>query len=121
MTRKRKARHEPHVRLYRHELESPAYRSLSPEARALLVELRALFNGAGNRIHMSVREIQERLSISQRPAQRARDELLDRGFIRVLAPADFRTKVRHAPVYALTSEPVEAGGSPPRDYMRWRP
>ena len=46
-----------HVRLYAWELESHAYRSLGLGARCLLVELKALYNGANNgSLHMSIRE-----------------------------------------------------------------
>jgi hypothetical protein len=37
-----------HVRIYRWELESAAYRSLSLFARCLMVELKALYNGTNN-------------------------------------------------------------------------
>lgn len=123
MSRRRKSRHEPHVRLYRHELECDAYRSLSTDARALLVEMRALYSGTENRVHMSVREAMRRLGVGQKRAQRARDELLDRGFIRLLETASFSRKVRHAPKYALTNEPLENrdGATAPKDYMRWPP
>ncbi|WP_353162808.1 hypothetical protein [Salinisphaera shabanensis] len=121
MSRK-KARHEAHVRLYRHEHESPAYQSLSVEARALLVEFRALYNGGENRIHMSAREMKRRLNgIHQRRAARARDELLERGFIRLLAQGTFTRKARHATEYALTNEPLNNNGLAPKDFMRWRP
>lgn len=121
MSRKgRKA--EAHVRLYRHELESPAYRSLNTDARALLVELRALYRGGENRVFMSRREIEKRLGIGRWRAEQARDALLDRGFIRLLEQGSFQRKVRHAPVYALTNEPdtPDRDGAVPRnDYMRW--
>lgn len=115
-------RQESHVRLYRHELNSAAYRSLSPDARALLIEFRALYGGDENRIFMSVREIMRRLNVSQKPAERARDQLLDRGFVRVLAFGSFKRKRRHATEYVLTNEPLETtpGVTAPKDFMRWR-
>lgn len=116
---RRKQRHESHVRLYRHELECEAYRSLSPVGRALLVEFRALYDGKENRVYMSIREIMRRLNIGQRQAQRARDELIDRGFIRVLTPGTFNRKCRHATEYALTHEPLDGHDRPPKDFMRW--
>lgn len=121
MSRRRKSRHEPHVRLYRHELECEAYRSLSTDARALLVEMRALYNGTENRIHMSVREAKRRLGVGRWRAQNAIEELLDRGFIRLIESGNFNRKVRHATVYALTNEPLENhdGAVAPKDFMRW--
>jgi hypothetical protein len=51
-----------HVRLYRWELESAAYRSLSVRARCLLIELKALYNGANNgELFLSVRDAAARL------------------------------------------------------------
>ena len=117
----RRRRGEPHVRLYRYELECAAYRSLSTDARALLIEFRALYDGRRNRIHMSIREAMRRLDVGQRRAQRAIWELVERGFIRVVEPGGFQRKVRHATVYALTSEPLEDrdGAVAPKDYMKW--
>lgn len=121
MANRRKS--EAHVRLYRHELNSEAYRSLSPDARALLIEFRALYTGRGNRVHMSVREMMRRLGAGQRRVLHAREELLDRGFIRMLAKGSFSRKVRHATEYALTNEPLEDkdGATAPKDFMTWQP
>lgn len=122
MGRKRKA--EAHVRLYRHELECEAYRSLSTDARALLVEFRALYDGRENRLPMSVRQIMRRLGIGQRRAQQARDDLVDRGFIRLLSQGGFNRKFRHASEYALTNEPLNPnrdGATASKDFMKWRP
>lgn len=117
-------RAEPHVRLYRHELECPAYRSLSTDARALLVEMRALYRGQENRIFMSRREIEKRLGIGRWCAEKARDELLDRGFIRLVEPGGFNRKVPHAPTYVLTNEPdnpLKDGAVAKKDFMSWTP
>lgn len=119
---RRKARTEAHVRLYRHELNCDAYRSLSPEARALLIEFRALYNGRDNRIYMSVREMMRRLNgTSQRRATRARDELLAHGFIRMLTCGSFERKSRRATEYMLTNEPLDNNHPAPKDFMRWQP
>lgn len=116
-------RAESHVRLYRHELECPAYRSLSTEARALLVEMRALFDGRENRMYMSVREAMRRLDVGRCKAERAFDELIDRGWVRIIERGSFNRKVRHATVFALESEPLEDndGAVAPKSYMSWTP
>lgn len=118
----RRRRGEPHVRLYRHELECAAYRSLSTDARALLIEFRALYDGRENRVHLSVREAMRRLGVGRWRAEKALHELSDRGFIRLMEPGGFSRKVRHATVYALTNEPLEDrdGAVAPKDFMRWR-
>ena len=117
----KKPKYEPHVRLYRHELESPAYCSLGPDARALLIEMRALYTGRDNRVFLSLREAMKRLNVGRYRAEKARDDLLDRGFIRLLEAATFTRKTRHAPVYLLTNEPTREGVAASKDYMRWRP
>lgn len=122
MSKNRKA--EAHVRIYRHELECEAYRSLSTDARALLVEFRALYGGKENRVYMSLREIMRRLGVGRCRAEKARDEVLDRGFLRLIEPASFTRKVKHAPVYALTNEPLNPsrdGATAPKDFMSWKP
>lgn len=123
MSQAKKRRYEPHVRLYAHELNSPAYRALTCTARALLVEFRALYNGQENRVFMSVREAEKRLGVSQRPAQKALTELEEKGFIKLLVRGGFNCKLQRASEYALTSEPLtnRQGDLAPKDYMRWRP
>lgn len=118
---KRKA--EAHVRLYRHELMCDAYRSLSPAARSLLVEFRALFNGNENQIHMSLRQVQSRLSVGRHVAEKALSELLDRGWIDLLEQGSFHQKSKHASVYALTSHPTSDhdGATASKKFMRWKP
>lgn len=116
---------EAHVRLYRHELECPAYRALSPAARALLIELRALFSPktGDNRVFLSSRQIQKRCKLTQAAAKRASDELSEHGWVTVEQRGSFDCKVRHATVYALENEPPNTGnGSQARkSFMRWPP
>lgn len=121
--RSTKRRTEAHVRLYRHELTCPAYRSLSCPARALLVEFRALYGGGENRVFLSLREMERRLGVGRKIAEKARDELLDRGFIRLVTKGSFNRKVRHASEYVLTHEPLtnRDGATAPKDFMRWAP
>lgn len=114
---------DAHVRLYGWELGSSAYRSLSPDARALLVEFRSLFSGRENRVFFSIRDMMEKLGgTGQTRAINARDELLDRGWIREIERGSFHRKTRLATVYALTNEPIhqQDGQVAPKDYMRWK-
>lgn len=120
---KSKKSFEPHVRLYRHELDCAAYRDLSPDARALLVEFRALFDGRENLVFMGVREMIRRLGVGDhRRARKARDELVSHGFIRLVSEGAFKRKARHASEYVLTNEPLDdrPGSVAPKDFMRWR-
>lgn len=115
---------ESHVRLYQHELLCPAYRSLDPDARALLIELRALYRPfSGNLIFCSVREAAERMGVgSTRRASNALAELISRGWISVETPGGFTQKTRHATSYRLENEPTLAPGAAPRKaFMKWKP
>jgi len=117
---RRSKHYESHVRLYQHELQSEAYRSLSPDARAMLIEFRALYDGRENRVYLSRREMQRRLGIGRTRVENARDDLEERGFIRLLTKGTFSRKDRHASEYELTNEP--AGNKlASKDFMRWRP
>jgi hypothetical protein len=114
-------RDHQHVRIYAWEMESEAWRTLSCYGRALIIEMRALYTGRENRVYMSLRQIMERLGIGRKAAEMARNEVLERGWIRLIEQASFDRKVRHAPVYALTNEPLDDrdGGVAPKDYMTW--
>ncbi|MDQ2069197.1 hypothetical protein [Natronospira bacteriovora] len=110
-----------HCRVYQYEADSAAFRSLSPEAVSLLVQMRLLYNGKGNRVFMSVREIQRRVNVGRYKAEKARDELLGTGFIRLLSQGSFSRKAQHASEYALTNEDLDDGTPAPKDYMHWKP
>ena len=116
---------EAHVRLYRHELECPAYRTLSPAARALLVELRALYSPAtgDNRVYCGIRDVMKRCNLTQRAAAHARDELVSKGWVTIVQLGHFRWKARHATIFALENEAPNTGnGSQPgKAFMRWQP
>lgn len=67
--------------------------------------------------------MQKRLNIGQRRASHARDELLDRGWIRIIEPGTFTRKDQQATVYALNNEPLTNadGAIASKDFMRWQP
>lgn len=115
-----RTRGEAHVRIYAHEMRTDAWRTLSPAARALLVEMRGLYDGRSNRVHMSIRQAMSRLGVGRWAAEHAISELVERGWIRLIERGTFARKVRHASVYALQSEPLEDrdGAVAPKDYMR---
>jgi hypothetical protein len=114
-------KHEPFVMLPRYVLASPAYRSLGCEARALLVEMKGLYNGRNNgELHMSVREAQKRLGVGRKLAEKALAELQDLGFIAVVQKGSFHWKVRLATTWRLTEHEHE-GRPATKDFMRWSP
>lgn len=114
---------ESHVRLYAHELNCPAYRTLDSDARALLVELRALYRpSTGNAVFLSVREAMKRIGVGQRRAQAAFAALIERGWITVEISGGFMYKTRHATSYRLENEAgVALDAKPSKAYMRWQP
>ena len=123
MSRKKKPRGEAHVRLYAYEMATPAWRTLGVDARALLIELRAMFlPSTANKVFMSVRDAMERLDIGQRRVSAAFTELIDRGWIAVDTPGGFTRKTRHATSYRLLNEPNGSpGAEASKAYMRWIP
>jgi len=115
--------HEAHVRLYAHELTCPAYCTLNPDARALLIELRALYRPSkGNVVFLSLREATKRIGVGQRRVQAAFAALIERGWITVETPGGFTYKTRHATSYRLENEAGAAlDAKPSKPYMRWQP
>jgi len=115
-----------HVRIYKWELESAAYRSLDVYARALLIEFKGLYNGANNgELYMSVRDAAKRLGITSKDyAAAALQQLEDRGFI---VPTRKGSRTRRAETNLATSWRLTeydddlTGRSATKDFMRWRP
>ncbi len=100
------------IRLPRAMLGSPAYRSLSPAARALLVELQLLWAPDRTSIHFSSRRAGEALGISKASAARAFRELVETEFVVVTDEAQFSSNgTGKARCYRLTWESM--GGREP--------
>ena len=116
-----------HVRLYGRHMASPAWRSLSPVARCLYVELKLLYVGTNNgKLFLSVRMAAERINVSKTTAALAFKELEDRGFIRLSKPSSFNMKAiarrGDAACWLLTEYPEgDRPGAGSLDFMRWRP
>lgn len=102
-------------------LESPAYRSLNPNSRALLVELAMMENGKNNGLmFLSVRDAAARIGVScRKTAGRAFDELEAAGFIAESGAAVFarRGEGSRARSWRLTwqSDPIFRN-APSHDY-----
>lgn len=82
------------VRLDYRILNSNAYRSLSPNARSLLVELIMLYNGENNgSLYLSVRDAAHRMGVADLAAtSRAFDDLIVLGFIEMTQESFFQVK-----------------------------
>lgn len=119
--RRRKIKYEQHVRLHHWLLNTAAYRSLSPPARALLVELMSIYNGTNNgRLALSVRDAGTACCVSKNTAARAFRELTDRGFIVQIKPSGFSVKSRLAAEWALTEFRNDVTGCmATKEFVRW--
>lgn len=82
------------VRLDHRIVTSNAYRSLTPNARSLLVEIAMIYNGVNNgSLYLSVRDGAHRLGVADlTAASRAFDELMALGFLELAQEAHFRVK-----------------------------
>lgn len=82
------------VRLDYSLLTSNAYRSLSPNARALLVEVAMLYNGDNNgSLYMGVRDAAHRMGVVDlTAASRAFDDLKALGFLQMTKDSHFAVK-----------------------------
>jgi hypothetical protein len=101
----RRARGAKHVRLYLYMLKTPAWLSLSCQAKCLLIELMALYNGMNNgELYLSVRCASRLLHTGMRQARAAFAELEDRGFIRATRKGSRtrRGEIRLATCWRLT-------------------
>jgi hypothetical protein len=104
--------------------DSPAWRSLSCNARALYIELARRYNGHNNgHISYSLRQASQNLHIGKTAAAVAFQLLQDRGFIACTKKGAFSWKaVRDASEWRLTEY---ANDFPPehvtKEFMRWQP
>lgn len=82
------------VRLDYRILNCNAYRSLTPNARALLIDLVMLYNGDNNgSLYLSVRDAAHRMGVADlTAASRAFDDLVALGFIELVQKAYFKVK-----------------------------
>ena len=108
------------VALPHYMLSSPAWMTMTPTAKALLIQLWARHNGQNNgEIGFSVRDAAA-IGLSKSVAARAFAELVERGFLRVGRESSFTLKSKAARTWILTGEPI--GTAPAtKDFMRWQP
>jgi hypothetical protein len=102
-------------------MRSAAWRSLTPQQRAVYLELENRHNGSNNGfIRFSVREAEAACNISKDTAASCLKVLVERGFIRCTQPGAFTYKKRHASEWELTAWPF--GDKPAtKDFIRWQP
>jgi hypothetical protein len=111
--------------MLRHDiLDSLAWKSLTPNARAAWVAISRRHNGFNNGcIPMSVREVGADLGISKSSAHRAVCQLIDRKLIEVMQNSGFNVKSgRRSRRFALTHIPLgEKMGAGSDAWKHWRP
>jgi hypothetical protein len=115
-----------HVRLYHYMLRTPAWQSLTGNARAIYLEIAGRYAGPGSnngRIPYACREAKASLKIGQTTAIRAIWELEDRGFIIAVKKGAFSLKKKHATEWRLTEFPCDVTNTMigSKEYMRWQP
>jgi hypothetical protein len=123
---------ERFVQLFHSMLKLPVWKTMSPAAKALLLEVLQRHNGSNNgEISYSVREAQEAGVMTKNTAARAFRELQERGFLRVGRPSCFSLKTAtglginrcgtRATEWRITWLKGANGESPSRDYLDWQP
>jgi hypothetical protein len=111
-----------HVRLYHYMLQSKAWLSLSPNARAIYIEIVSRYAGVNNgRIPYAVRDAASALRIGTATASRALNELQQRGFIVPVTKGAFSLKKRHATEWRLTEFTCDVSNAafPTKEFMKW--
>jgi len=105
-------------------IRSPAYTATSLAARALLVEIAALYRSNNNGfLGLSVRQAVDRMRCSKDTAARCFRELQDNGLIEVMRRGNFKTKTAPlASEWRLTWRRCDRSNHlPSHAYLRWEP
>src|SRR5262249_4782605 len=99
------------IQLFRYMLDCPGYVSLTPSARAALIEVIRGYNGANNgRIVLSVRELAQPMNCHRNTACRALQELVEKGFIEPRIKGAFSVKFRLATEWRLNDRRCDVTG-----------
>lgn len=102
-----------HVRIYREEIEHPAFRSLSPTAKAIYIELLNIYHGWNNgQIAISYKKLRENCGVTMKEVKGGVDELIYSGLIvknksnrySITAMKDGKKKPRTEPIYVPLAE-----------------
>lgn len=113
------------IAIYYWELELAAYKHLSNNSRALLIEFRKLYNGSNNgKIAMSVRQAASSLNVCKDTASKALTELQKKGWIVLTEKGSFNQKTnKTASLWRITNQPIGLGVDVPatKEYAQWRP
>jgi hypothetical protein len=109
------------VFLPRYLIKGKAYKALKPTSRALFVEILFFYNGTNNgEVHMSVRKAATLLSCAPNTANKALNDLIDKGFIILRKKGSFDYKIRHATEWIITMHQYN-NKLATKEFMRWTP
>ena len=118
--KKKRTACERYVRLTHLMMQTQAWHSLDGNARAIYIELAALYCGNNNgRISYSQRQAVQTIHVSKTTALRAMAALQDRGFIVAVTKGRF-DRLRRATEWQLTEFRCDVTGQPAsRDFETW--
>lgn len=112
---------ERFIKLPHYLTGSLAWRHLSPNGKALLLQVWKRHNGSNNGgISYSVREASDEIGMSRNTAARALIECMEKGFLKARVRSSFQWKSKRASEWEITAEPCD-GKSASKDFMRWVP
>jgi len=111
------------VQLFHYVMDTPAWRSLSPNERCVLLEIARRYDGSNNgRLGLGVREAADLCNINKDTASRAFHALHERGLIECAQAGHFDFKQRHAAEWRLTwCRCDRTGASPSKAFVTWSP
>jgi hypothetical protein len=115
---------ERHIRLHFWVMNTDAWKALSPDSRAALLELYRLFNGSNNgALFMSCRTLGRAINCDRMTANRALWALESHGFIRAKDRSGYDYKAveadRRATTWVLTEFP-HGTALPTKEFARWK-
>lgn len=118
----RDSKPERYVALFHWMLQSSAWAALSPNGKAVLIEIWRRHNGINNgQIVYAVRE-GEKIKLSRSVTARALAELQELGFLRINSDSSFSLRTKEARTWRLTAERVDGvPNSATKEFMSWRP
>lgn len=105
--------------MYHHILDSEAYRSLTPKARCLLLELQYIeFPNRNGCVGLSEKRAAAFLNVAENTASKAFEELIDRGFIERSYEGDY--SIGKASEWRITYLKCNSR-EPTNEWLYWEP
>jgi MarR family len=111
------------VAVERYIMQTIAWRSLTPNARASYLEVYYGYDGANNgRILLSSQMLANRINRDKSTAARALKELEQHGFIECQSKGGFNCKLPHASEWRVTALKCDVTNTlPSKRFMQWKP